>query len=332
MPGIKALRKLQFGRETVPGTAVPATTIWRGVGVIEDQRETKFVEEDVGYLSGVDRAYQPKLYGALSLDAIEATFEQFPHLLEMGIETVTPVLDGTGSDYIYTYDGPTTAINTLKHYTIEGGDNQEAEEMEYCFAEKIKLEGKAGEALKMSADIRGRQVIVSSFTGALALPTVEEILTSKGKLYIEAIGGTWGATLKSNTLLEFGLEIGTGLVPVWTMDGALYFSFVKSTPPEVVASLTFEHDAISAAEKVKWRAGTPGLIQVKFEGSTVTTPGTTYSKKTLIVNLAGRWEKFDSLADTDGNDTIKGTFRSRYNSTAAKYFQIIVVNELTALP
>src|SRR3972149_3846857 len=156
MPGIKALRKLQLGRETVAGTAVAATTLWRGMGVIEDQRETVFVDEDTGYLSGVDRSYQPKLLAALSLESIPATFEQLPHLLEMGIETVTPVQDGTGTDYIYTYAGPTTAVKTQKTYTIEGGDNQEAEEMEYCYAEKITLEGKAGEAVMMSADIKGR--------------------------------------------------------------------------------------------------------------------------------------------------------------------------------
>jgi hypothetical protein len=333
MPGIKALRKLQFGRETVAGTAIPATTIWRGMGVLEDQRETVFVEEDIGYLSGVDRTYQPKLLGALSLESVPATFEQLPHLLEMGVKAVgTGAADGVGTGKIYTYDLPTTAVPTLKTYTIEGGDNQAVEEMEYCYAEKITLEGKAGEAVMMSADIKGRQVTDSAFTGALVAPDVVDILFSKGKLYIDIISGTWGTTQKSNTLLDMSLALNTGLVPVWTADGQLYFSFTKSTMPEVVLALTFEHDAISAAEKVKWRAQTPSLIQLKFEGPAVATPGTTYTYKTLIVNLAGKWEKFDSLGEQDGNDIIKGTFRARYNATAAKFAQIIVVNELATLP
>jgi len=329
---VKALRRLQLGRETTAGTPVAATTIWRGTGVIEDQRETVFVAEDIGYLSGVDRSYQPKLLGALALESVPATFEQLPHLLEMGVKAVgTGAADGAGSDKIYAYPLPTTAANTLKTYTIEGGDDQEAEEMEYCFAPDLTLEGKAGEAVMMSATIQGRQVIVSAFT-ALALTTVEEILFSKGKLYIDLVSGTLGTTQKSNTLLDMSLKLATGWIPVWTADGQLYFTFVKSTPPEVVLSLTFEHDGTAAAEKVNWRAQTPRLIQLKFEGAAVQTAGTTYSKKTLIVNLAGKWEKFDALGEQDGNDIIKATFRARYNATAAKYAELIVVNELATLP
>jgi hypothetical protein len=161
---------------------------------------------------------------------------------------------------------------------------------------------------------------------------VEEILCSKGKLYVDDVTGTVGTTQKSNTLLEMSLEIGTGIVPVWTADGQLYYSFVKNTGPEIVLALTFEHDGISTAEKVNWRSQTPRLIQLKFEGSALQTAGTTYQKKTLILNLAGRWEKFDALGDQDGNDIVKGSFRARYNATAAQFFEAIVVNELANIP
>jgi hypothetical protein len=330
---VKALRKLQLGREVTAGTAVAATAIWRGMGAIEDQRETVFVAEDIGYLSGVDRTYVPKLLGALALDSVPATYEQLPHLLEMAIKAIgTGAADGTGSDKIYDYVLPTTAANTIKTYTIEGGDDQEVEEMEYSHAQDLSLDGKGGEALMMSATLRGRQVAVSAFTGSLAAPTVEEILFSKGKLYIDTVASTFGSTIKSNTLLDMGLKITTGWIPVWAADGQLYFSFVKSVGPEVVLSLTFEHDSIGAAEKAKWRAQTPSLIQLKFVGNAVQTAGTTYTTKTLIINLAGKWEKFSSLGEQDGNDTIQGTFRARYNATAAAFGNIVVVNELTAVP
>ena len=48
MAGSRALRKLQLGKEVVAaGTPVAATTIWRGQGVIKDNREVIFPEEDV---------------------------------------------------------------------------------------------------------------------------------------------------------------------------------------------------------------------------------------------------------------------------------------------
>lgn len=333
MAGVKALRKIQLGAETTAaGTAIAATTIWRGMGTIEDQREHVFVDEDIGYLSGVDRSYQPKLLAALSMGSTPATFEQLPHLFEAGIRTDSPSQDGTGSGYIYQYTLPTTSANTIQTYTLEGGDNQEVEEMEYGFVESCTLEGSGGEALMMSAEWRGRQVTVSAFTGAISLPSVEEILFSKGKLYIDDVDGTIGDTQKSNTLLNASLSITTGWVPVWTADGALYFTFAKQVMPEVVLNLTFEHDGTAAAEKVNWRAETPRLIRLLFEGSALSTAGTDYTYKTLIIDLAGKWESFDAIGDQDGNDIVSGTFRARYNSTAALFADIIVVNELSSLP
>ncbi len=332
MPGIKLLRYLQLGRETTAGTGVAATTIWRGMGTIEDQLELVHAEEDVGYISRLDRTYIPKLGAALSMESVPATFEQLPHLFEAGIKAVgTGAADSTGSGKIYDYPLPTTSKNTIKTYTIEGGDDQQEEEIEYAFVEKLSLAGKAGEALTMSADWKGRQVTVSTKTGALALPVVEEILVSKGKLYIDAVSGTQGTTQVSQSLLELGLELTTGWVPVWTVDGSLVFTFAKIAAPELVATLTFEHDTNAVAEKAAWRAQTPRLLQLKFEGSTLTTAGV-YTVKTFIANLAGKWEKFDALADQDGNDVVKGTFRARYDPTAAKFANLLVVNQLTTIP
>ena len=42
MPGVKALRKIQIGQETTAGTAVVATTIWRGEGVLQDEPRLSF--------------------------------------------------------------------------------------------------------------------------------------------------------------------------------------------------------------------------------------------------------------------------------------------------
>jgi hypothetical protein len=332
MPGIKALRKLQLGRESTAGTAVAATTIWRGLGTLEDTTEVIFPEEDIGYLSGVDRSYIPKVEGQLELESVEASFEQFPHILEMGVMTATPTTDGVGSGKIYTYNFPTTAAPTIKTYTIEGGDNQQEEEMAYVFCEEFTLEGNAEEAWMMSATLKGRQIAPSTFTGALSIPTVDDMLFQKSKLYIDAIGGTWGSTQKSNTLIAASLTYTTGVIAKYTADGNLYFSFIQYTQPEVKLNVTFEHDGTATAEKVLWLAQTPRLIQIKTEGSALTTPGTTYTFRTCLLNLAGKWESFDKIGEKDGNDIIEAEFRARYNSTGAKFGQIVVVNELASIP
>lgn len=333
MPGLRTLSKVQLGRETVPGTAVAATSLWRGIAFPEDTREIVVVEESIGLMVPSGRQYVPKLGGQIEFEEIEATFEQLFHLFEAGIKTVgTGASDGVGSGKIYDYTFPTTTPNTIKTYTIEGGDNQQAEEMEYSFVSELKLSGVKGEALKMSATWLGRQITLSTFTGALSAPTVEEILFSLGKLYIDVDSGNFGTTVKSSSLLEMELTLTTGLVPVWTADGALYFTFHKQVQPELELKLTFEHDAVSVAEKTAWRAGTPRLIQLKFEGSTLTTGGTTYQKKTLILNVAGKWESFDALGEEDGDNIVSGTFKGAYSTSKSTMGNFIVVNEIASVP
>jgi hypothetical protein len=334
MAGIKALRKIQLGREGTAGTAVAATAIWRGVGTIEDQRETVFPPEDVGYIGGLDRAYTPKYLGALVMEDTPVCYENIMHILEAGVKTIgTGVADtGTGaSGKVYAYTFPTTAKNTIKTYTIEGGDDQEQERMEYSYVSDFKISGKGGEAVMVGATWAGRQVAPNTMGTAAALPTVEEVLFSKGALYIDAVDGTIGTTQISNTFLGMDLNGKTGWTPVWTADGALYFTFCKLTEPEVLLNITFEHDAGGVAQKVLWRAGTARQIRLNFPGSALGTAGV-FSTKVFRVDLAGKWEKFDKIGEQDGNDIIAGTFRARYNASAALFGEIKVVNEIAAVP
>lgn len=332
MPGIKALKKLLLGREATAGTIVPTTTTWRGMGSLEDMREPEFPEEDIGYLSGTDRSYISFIEGGLDLESTPATFEQLPHILEMGVKTATPVQDGTGSGFVYTYDFPVTAAPTTKTYTIEGGDNQQAQVMEYCHVSEFTLEGNAKEAWMMSANIVGRQTANQAFTASVALPSVEDMLFQKSKLYIDVIGGAWGTTQKSNTLLSASLKYATGIIPKYTADGNLYFAFIQYTQPEVVLSITFEHDGTATAEKTFFESQTSRLIRLLIQGSAFTTAGTTYSVKTAFIDLAGKWSKFNPLGEKDGNDIIEAEFTARYSTTGAKFGRIVVVPALSVLP
>jgi len=326
--GIKALRKILLGAETTAGTAVQADTVWRGTGTIKDNRETVFPEEDIGYLSGKARAYVPKYEAELPMNAVPATFEGLPVILSAGVKNViTGVTDTGGSGKVYTYTFPTTTANTITTWTIEGGDDTQAEEMEYSFVESFEISGNGGEALQMSANWRGRQVSKTTFTTPVTAPaTVEEVLFGKGKLYIDAVSGTMGTTQVSQTLLGASLQVNTGWIAKYAADGNLYFSWAQSTKPEVLLNVTFEHNASAVNEKDVWIAKTPRQIRLQFDGAALTTAGT-FTYKTLRIDLAGLWESFDSISDMNGNDIVTGTFRAGYDATCAKFAEIKVVNE-----
>jgi hypothetical protein len=329
MAGVKTLRKLQIGIETTAGTNVAATTIWRGVGTLEDKRETKFVEEDTGYMLPTNRTYVPKLAAELKLGDTPATFEQFPYILEAGVKTVSAVAEGDMYKRVYTF--PTTSQPTLKTLSVEGGDNQQAEEMSYGYVSEFKLSGKAGEALMMGATLGGRQVSTTTFTGALSLPSVEEVLFSKGTLYINNVGSL-GVTAVSATLLGMDLTVKTGVAPVFAADNALYFSTTKTTQPEITCTITFEHNSTAVAEIAAWRAQTTRAVRIQWKGTAMSSAGATFDSKAVRLDMYGRYEKFGAIEDQDGNDIVTATLKCGYDTADATAGGITVVNSLASLP
>lgn len=332
---VKALRKIQIGTESVAGTAVAASAIWRGEGTIEDTSKVVFSVEDVGSLMPPDRSYIPQYDAQLAMKDSEATFEQLGYILNAGLGAATKTNDATTvTVYNHAYSFATTSAITPVTYTLEAGDDNEEEEAAYCYVKDFSLSGKPGEAVKVSANWHGRQLSSSTFTNSLSLVTVEEILFGNGKLYLDAIGGTIGSTLKSNTLIGFTLKVTTGLTPVYTADGGLYFAFVKQVRPEVVCEVTFEHNGTATAEKAFFRSQTSRQMRLRFIGSLTGNPTSTgpdWRNKALTIDLVGKWKKFAALDESNGNDIVTGTFRGMYNATKGAG-SIALMNLLTSLP
>lgn len=333
MAGIRQLRQIQLGQESTAGTAVAATTRWRGLGALSDNREIVMPEEFIGIIGGGDRSYIPKLEGAATFDSTDATFEQLSHLLNAGVaKDVAGTADGVGSGYIYTHAIPYNAAPDIQTYTIRAGDNQQAEIMEYCFVTSLSLSANAGEALMMGAEWMGRQVQDSTFTGSVAVPSVETILASKATMYIDDTDGAYGTTAVSSTLLGMTLDLSNTVMPKYTMDGQLYFGFHYAGNREITGSLRFEHNSSATTERGNFRTQTPRLLRLEFEGSALTTEGTAYANKTLIIDLPIKYTSFDPLGDQDGNSIITANFTSKYNETVGDAGKFIVVNELSAMP
>lgn len=332
MAGITLLSRCQIGKETTAGTAVAATSILRFEnGYLDDQREVVHVSENVGYLSKVNRTNTPKLLGSFNMNGV-ATFEQICYVLESSIKTVSPANDGSGSGKIRTYTGETTAANTTATYTLEGGDNQQAYEMEHAFAKSWTLSGAGANSLQLSGDWYGRQIQKATFTSSLSLPSVDEINFGEGKLYIDGVSGTMGATQVTNTWLDFSLKYTSGLQERFTGNGNKYFGTVEHVGPEITLDLTLEHDTNAVSLFDAFQSETPYQIRMLFEGPALTTAGTTYSKKTLRIDLVGKVEKWGTPKDDNGVSTIPVTFRAAYDGTCAKFFEMVVVNQLASLP
>jgi len=330
--GIKSLSKIQLGQEVTAGTPVAATALWMGRGKMEDLREPTRPDEDVALLVPTTNIYTPWKGASLAMEDIEATFEQFPYILSASLEKVVDgVADGAGSGLSYTYDIAEAAEQLPQTYTIEGGDDTQAEEMEYAYVESFKLTGGPKAAVMMGATWQGRQVTKTSFTGAVAIPIVEHVLFGKSTLSIDTVGGTFGDTEVSSVLLGFDLAMQDFFSQVPAANGDLYFAFLKAKFLDGSLGIRFEHNSDAVAEKDKWVANTPSLIQIRILGDLLETAGTAYTNKELTMNFAGYWEDFGPLEADEGNNVLTGQFRIAYDKTAGTAGQILVVNELAAL-
>lgn len=332
--GIKVLNRIQLGRQSSADTAVAATTIWRGPAIpLADEQSKVMPPENVGLSSKTTRQYTPQKEAGLAFPATPATFQQILHVLEAGVKTVTPSQDGVGSGYIYSYPLPSGDGNTTKFYTIEAGDNKIAEEMEYAFVVDFVLSGKKGEAWTIASNWKGRQATVASFTGALSIPSVSEMLFQKSKIYIDDVDETIGTTLISGSWLEASLKVTTGLKAQFTADGYLHFTFADFIGAKATLDLKFLHNATIAAERVKWRTDVPRQIRMLIEGKDLATAGTTYSKETFIIDAAGMYTAFSSPTEEDEGSNVNAvTFECAYDATAALFVNFLNVVELSAVP
>jgi hypothetical protein len=325
--GIRALQKIALGVESTstPGTLVVGTTRWRGMGMLQDNLVMNFPEEAAGNLGGSQLNYIAQYGGEVELTQ-DATFEQLPYVLTCGVTSlVAGVQDGAGSGYIYAYPFATTAVTDINTLTIIGGDNIARESLGYSFVPQFTLSGNGGEALSLSATFRGQQVAPYAVADTSTIPTVEQIIFSLGKMYIDNDTATIGTTVVTQTLLGMTLNVNTGWQEVHSADGVRTFSFIKQAAPEITLDVTFEHNASAVAEIAAWRANTPRQIKLLWEGSTLAGAGTAYTKKTLSVPLAGKWESFSKIDEQNGNDIVTGLFRARYSSVAALFASFTVV-------
>lgn len=331
--GVKVLRKVQLGRQASAHTAVPATTVWRGPAIMPSDDDTHVMpEENIGFSSKTTRSYSPSKYASLVFPTTEATFQGIQHVLEGGVKTVTPVADGVGTGFVNAYPLPSGDVNATKLYTIEGGDNKTVEEIEDAFVVDFELSGKKNESWMLTSSWGGRQAVVSAFTAGLSIPVVSEMLFNKSKLFIDEVGGTLGNTQIVNSWIEAKLKITTGLKAQFTAEGERTFSFVDFIGARATLELSLLHNATVAAEREKFRSDTARQIRMLIEGKTLTTPGT-YSKETFRVDGAGLYTSFGAPNDEDeGSNVNKAVFEMAYDATAALFCNLLLVNQLSAVP
>lgn len=324
--GSFSANKIQFGRETVPGTGVAATQIWRGeFASLTDDRTKETVTEQVGILVTPERTYTSAYMGKLTMPQTPLTFQQVLHILEAGVQTATP---GATPEYLRTYAFSTTNTpNTIQTYTIEAyntivpGDGRE---MRYSMVEEFEFSGNAGEAWMMSATWMGRELATMTPTTLTTLSTVNEALFPRTLLYIDD-EGSLGTTQALGVLMGLTMRVRTGIRPVPVGDGSLYFAAHKFGKPEITFTLTLELESdtsVLATERAAYEADAMRSFRITCAGPTNMSFG---------IDWCGYYDSIGDYQNSDENTTVQLEGHAAYSNTEDLFWSCAVESAIATL-
>lgn len=325
--GLNALQKAQAFLESTRGTAAAATRIVyfdRGAW-FEQVVGREFPNED---RNSFIRAYrQLTTSHAVKLSATaQATFDDLPWWGQLFWKGgVTGVLSAV-TVYTYTFT-PTATSDDLKTATLEIGNDTQAYQIPYCLGDKMEISWANGQGVKIAVDLLGQQLTPQAFTGSLTDRTVEDIVGTTAKVYIDNAGGTIGTTQALNVL--------SGKITFqnnWTQLTHLRGNLYPDDAQRDTRSATIELDVHfnNTTEFAQLIAGGERLIRVIFTG-TVIAGSTGNVVKSATFDFYGYY--LSAPFSVQGPiRVVKLVGQSVYDTTATKDWQVAIANQLVSLP
>lgn len=336
----RAFTKFQFGKESAAahGTPVAATKMLMADPMpIKTDRKPQFIEDAIGvraasYRSRID-AYQYQD----TLKISNGYFQALPMIFSCGLKgniTPTEVTGGQG-DWLWDFTPSLTpgSSNAPDSITLELGDDVQAYEAEYLMFQRIKIsfkvpQGAEAAAVAIEAEFFARQLSDTTFTGALSLPTVENMNAKLALFYLDTTWAGVGGTPKANILRGAEIEFLTGVHAKFFGSANKYFDIYGEDVIAAMMTLDLEAGAVADAFWDAMRVQSLAVARIKIPGAQIGT-GTTYS---LIMDVGGRWEDVTPQSEYDkGNAIHKAVLHGMYDPTGAKICQVMVTTNANTM-
>ena len=318
------LDTLQSFKEVTWNTGAAATAKWMGLRprasfkpkVKADQFEEQRGTLAPAYLSAVlmnGGEWKVPMYG---------TYEDINFALHAAVQG-NPTITGAGP-YVYPYAAPLGAAWDAKSYTLEYGSSIGIIKANGCVAQKLSISGEASKEWQMElSGFYGTHTQSSTLTAALADRTVEVALMPSTALYMDASGGTIGTTAFACTMLSFGLDIDTGLKPVYAGGSLIPCGFTYDQYKVTLKLGLLYTSALKTFLTTTMLTGGTSLIRLK------STSGT----KIAQLDFAGvLTEDPEMFPDKDNARYVEVSLSGQYDSGFANYFKASVTNGVATLP
>jgi len=251
------------------------------------------------------------------------TYEDIPYWLDGLLGTATP----SGS-YTRAYAGMLGTCPTRKIFTLVRG---QAGPLAHCYglagALLTKATFKVSSFAPMTYDLEfGGVGVASDAFVALSDRTQTPVLGNQMSLFIDAVGGTIGATAVASTWFSWELSIDTG-AELYGGLGSLYSTSYHETTDKwkVTSKLSLELDATS-------KAIYDAIIGTSLVQNQVRVKATTGATQILQFDIAGSILKApDNMGDTNGVLAIDLEYTDIYNTALANYLKVSSTNTIAAM-
>lgn len=314
------LRRVQLGQQTTYTTPVAATALLRGVLDAQATLQANdVVPEELGVIGPAPMSVLGARSAEMSIE-IQATYEDILYGLRGLFGPVTPT--GSGP-YTWTHNAPVSSAPNAQVYTIEYGMAGAEYRIVGGVISEWTLSASAGEGLRESWSVVGREMQANALTSGLPLRAVNAISAVHGGLWIDPTSNAHGTTQINATLIESELTIATNR-HVKHFDAMLPGDWGDGRW-EVTLRLMLEWNASSKALvdsliagvverhiRLRWQQSAGLSLRIDFAGALTSQP--------------------EIFGERDGNATVELEFSGLYTSGLANWMQAVVVNGVATLP
>jgi hypothetical protein len=331
MPGTQIFTYCNFGKETVRGTPVAPTRQFYndGTGVLVLDNGQNFHEQE-----NTGRRYRTRRVTRQSEDvtlkvntASGIGYDDLVLFFSALNGTATGV--GGAADKTWTFTPSATGSNSPPSWSVDVGDDIQNWRCQYAMPSSFKLSAALGEVTQLESSWFAQRAIKT----AKASPATNTAIKIPGDLwtikFAASIAGLAGASIQTNFLNAFDLEITDGNVWRHYMDGNLFGAQHVETDISAVLNLTVESTALAVSEFYdKSVADTMDFIRLKATGPTL--GGTNYSAQ---IDLPVLYEEPEIISGESGAEGINlWKVRAHLADDGTNGIIPVIVNSLAALP
>lgn len=334
MPGIQDFTYANIGKETVRGTPVAPTRKLYVDGTGRDDGpdlSKSFHEaENRGLRTRIGRTTSQAEDAGLKLSWSDGVSWDDLVLVASSLKGgLTGV--GGAADKTWTCVPSLTAANSPESWSVDAGDDVQNWRYQYVMARTWKLSSALGELTGLEGEFFAQRSVKT----AKATPADNAAPKIPGDLwtikFATTLAGLAGASIVSNFLIGWELELTTGLIWRHYMDGNLYGSQHVETSISANLTLTVESTAQAVSQfSDKYAADTLDFIRLKATGGSL--GGSAYSAQLDLPVLYDRPSIIDSQADGINLWKIPAKLSVDSLTSPTQSIGLVLVNSLSALP